>query len=108
MRLNPALHVRVAAEQRGQDLDQLFAAFVQRFEGECPISADDLNRRGDSGHIPARIALRILIAGREIRSAFGIQPFQELSESAPVRSFRAGSGNSNPGGRVVYQLRHEA
>src|SRR4051794_6102248 len=107
MRLRPALHMRVTTEKRGKNLNQLYAPLVQRLERDRSIAPHDLNRRSDSSNIPARIALRIFIAGREIRAAFGTKPFQQLPEPPPIRSLRAGSGDTYTGGRVVEQLRHE-
>src|SRR4051794_35831705 len=93
MRLRPALHMRVTTEKRGKNLNQLYAPLVQRLERDGWIAPQDLKRRSHRTNTPARMALRIFIAEREIRAAFGIKPFQHLPEPPPIRSLRAGSGD---------------
>src|SRR5580704_10997695 len=99
--------VRMVLEQRLQNLVQRFASLAERTKIHIAARGDNFNWRADGGHVPARISLWILIAGREIDSAIAIQFAQQGFEPFFVRNRRCRTGNSDPAGRGVTQFRHK-
>src|SRR5579875_555372 len=100
--------VRMTGQNRFEKLQKNFAACVQSMQGQIALAADDFERRGDGCHIPARIALRIFVAGREIGAASRIESLENVPEPARVGDFRAGASDTNAVRGGVTQLGHIA
>ena len=65
--------VRVPLDQRLEYPVQRFASLVERSKVDIPARGDDFYGRADGCNVPARIAFRILVAGREIDASISIQ-----------------------------------
>jgi hypothetical protein len=71
-----------------------------------PPERNDLNRRANRRKIPARIAPRIFITGREINTSPGIERPQDLLKSTAIRDFGDLSVHSDTTACGVLELGH--
>jgi hypothetical protein len=84
------LPVRVRAKNVKKHFRQHLSAQVQRAEFDFTAGAGDLQRRIHAGDVPARIPLRVLVAGRKVEAAAAVQlPQQPLQ---PLAEGQAGAG----------------
>src|ERR1700736_2655668 len=100
--------MRMPFEQRKQDPVQRLSPPVQRPYLDFALSRDQLDRRTDRRHVPARISLRILIARRKIDPAPPIELPQQILQPPFVRYFRGGASDADSRRGSVAKLRHKA
>ncbi len=115
-RLQPALQrsalktellpMRMAFEQAIQHPVQRFSARVQGSELHFPSRSHDFDRRADRSHIPARISLRIFVAGRQINASVTVQLVQQVAKAFLERDGGGEASNVDSARRGVAQGRH--
>src|SRR5579884_3742137 len=101
-----ALPVRVRREHRIEQAADDFPARVERTELDAAAAADDLQRRADRSNVPAGVALRVFVAGRQVRAPLRIEAAQQMREPALVRRFGRGSDDTNAARSAVGKLAH--
>ena len=101
------LPMRMALQQAIQHLVEHFAARVQRPELDLSPGGHDFERRAYRSHIPARISLRIFVAGRQIDAAIAVQLVQQVTEALFEGDGGRQAGYDDSARRGVAQLRHK-
>ena len=89
------------AQHRLQHAIDDLAARVQRTQGNVAAGGDDLERRRDRRHVPARIALGVFVAGRKIDPALRIELLQQPAQALFVRDLGNGAFDDDAAGRGI-------
>src|SRR2546425_11452830 len=98
----------MSGENRKQDLVQNLAARIERMELDLAVPGVDFERGARRGDVPARVPAGVLVTGRQIRAAEGVELPQQVFQALFVADLGDSAGDSDSARGGIPQFTHDA